>query len=197
MLLNHSSAFAGFPTVQGAPRAVRPVPFDPGTLIETDRGWLPANRLCPGDVVQTFDGGPALLKTADHFAAPPVTRWHVPAGALGNCSAFDLIEGQYVGFRGARVDHLFGLPVVLAPAAALAGFRRITRAANPANGPLITLTFATEELAMTQTGTLLQVPGADGDTFYQRLSYGEARALLKMTDPDRCAPDRAAAWGRV
>lgn len=187
MFLDHATAFTKFEPVQPAPTLPRGPAFAPGTLIDTSRGWRPVEDLAPGDRVQTFDGGLVPLVRATCDEGPSVRLWHVPAGAIGNCSDFTLAEGQFIGFRGRMAQRLFGIPLVMAPATALGGFRGI----RPAKGsaPTITLAFAQEDIAMAQTGTLLLVPGQTPARHYQRLDYGQTRSLLLLTDPRGCAPD--------
>lgn len=195
MFLNHTTAFTAYQPIATAPRALPRAPhraaFAAGTMIDTDTGWRPVEVLSAGDLVQSFDGGLAPLMNVSRQDAAPSARWHVPAGAIGNCSDFELTEGQLVGFRGRMAQRLFGVPLVLAPAAALGGYRGIARSVAPANPLQVALAFAAEEIAMAQTGTLLHVPGHDGARHLRRLSYGETRSLLKLTDPRHCGPDLA------
>ena len=201
MLLNHDTAFTTFQPVDTQPRNAtrrpRRAAFAAGTMIDTAKGWTPVEALAAGDLIQTFDGGLVPLTATTRQDATPSTRWHVPAGAIGNCSNFELTAGQFVGFRGRMAHRLFGLPLVLAPASALGGFRGITRIAEPRDRRQITLAFASEEIAMAQTGALLHVPGEDGEHFLHRLDYGQTRSLLALTDPRNCAPDVAADLARA
>ena len=192
----HASAFARFQPVTATPRTdpAGPQAFAACTLIDTDKGWRPAAELAPGDRVQTFDGGLVPLAAVDHRPARATRFWQVPAGAIGNCSDMVLPAGQLVGFRGRVAHRLFGVPLVLAPAHALSGFRGIAPLAADRPTPgLVTLGFDCEEIAMAQTGTLLLVPGRAGDGHYHRLGYGETRPLLSLIDPLGCAPDLDAA----
>lgn len=186
MLLSHQTAFAEFTRVD-APLAG----MTSGTLIETTQGWVPVEQLRSGDRVATGDGGfraVLAVQSRDHEDAP---LWRVPGGTFGACSDLTLTEGQYLALNGRDCRRLFGLPTVLVPAGALAGFQGAHRLA-PAPARTYVPRFATEELVWAQTGVRVQCPGTDGESHYKRLNYGQARALLLMMSGGTLGADLAA-----
>ncbi len=96
--------------------------FAGGTRIETDRGPVPVEALCPGDLVRTLDHGFQPLRwigsrtVAAKRAFAPVV---ICRGAMGN--ARDLIVSQChrMLISGWRSEALFGTPEVLVTARAL------------------------------------------------------------------------------
>ncbi|SDD98422.1 Hint domain-containing protein [Ruegeria marina] len=186
MLLSHDTAFADFEPI---PEPV--AGFSGKTLVETPDGWRSVNSLRAGDRVATVDGGFAQLNAVIAFANAHARAWRVPGGTLGACSDLTLYDGQYLALNGPCCRQLFGLPTVLAPAGALVGFEGIHRATASAQ-PAYQLRFAEEELVWAQTGVRILAPGAGSASWYQRLDYGQTRALLLLMSGGTLAPDIAA-----
>ncbi len=202
MFLNHGQAFAQFapadtadaaakPPVPPLPRRHEPSAFRSGTLLETPSGWRPVETLTAGDRVATLDGGFAeLTGVRRHRIAPGSARAsHVPAGSLNTCSDMILTAGQHVALIEPECETLFQAPRVLAPAAALCGFRGITSVAGYSDIEATQLTFENEEIVYAQTGALIHVPAQGGDPFFRILGYGETRALLALLNRGHCGLD--------
>jgi len=112
--------------------------FTPGTLIETDAGPVPVERLKAGDRVLTRDAGFQPLawvgrQTLDALQLirnPALTAVRIAAGALGaGLPARDMtVSPQHrVLFAGPRAELFFGAPEVLVPALHLVGLPGIAR----------------------------------------------------------------------
>ncbi|XHE56633.1 Hint domain-containing protein [Phaeobacter sp. BS34] len=99
MLLDHSTSFADcqpvgllldFPAAvsPAAPSRARPRPRTGGLLphvmVETDRGFVQARNVKPGDKIYTLDGGAQEVTGVKHAVPRLTSLVHVPAGALGN-----------------------------------------------------------------------------------------------------------------
>lgn len=189
MFLNHS---LDFKTFTASPLATD-CALTPETLVETPQGWRSADTLCIGDSVATLDGGFApLTRLAQDTAQEPL--WLLPGGTLDNCSDLILPGTQYVALDTPECQALYDAPYVLAPIAAMAGFRNIKPAPQTVPQPIMRLGFAEEEVIYAQSGTLIHAPcDVVASGFFRRLNYGETRAALIMMNRGLCAPDRAAA----
>lgn len=188
MLLDHKTAFADFTAIPQARREQVPG-FAAQTLVETASGWRPAGSLRPGDHVATVDGGFRPLVSVTRTRPLPLDHWCIPGGTFGTCSDLVVSARHHLAIRHPACRRLFGLPLVVAPVSALGGFRGIARSAAPDH--MVRLGLAEEELLWAQTGAMVLAPGQDGARHYQRLDYGQTRALLLMIEP-ACAPDLAA-----
>lgn len=199
MFLNHSQAFAQFLPANITEKApVLPMPkrqevsaFRSGTMLETPSGWRPVETLAKGDQVYTLDGGYAELTgiRTHRVAAGSARAIHVPAGSLNNCSDMMLTAGQHVALVEPECETLFQTPCVLAPAAAMCGFRGISSISGYSDIEATELCFATEEIVYAQTGALIHVPSGVSEPFFRTLSYGETRALLAMINRGHIALD--------
>lgn len=204
MFLNHAQDFAAFQPAnpqerRPGPRPAIPMPdrdehsfVMPSTLLETPAGWRQAGSLEKGDAVWTLDGGFCELTEVARQVSTGATRhWHVPAGALNNCSDLRLWGGQYLALLDPACEDLFETPCVLAPISAMNGFRGIAPVCSFGPREGIALRFAGEEVIYAQTGTLLHVAADRGDSFFRKLGYGETRALLTMINGGHFGLDRA------
>ena len=115
MLLDHFNAFEDFQPadllldfpmakparIERPRRSVRPRTggFLPGTMVDTDRGFMEVRDLKPGDMVYTFDGGAQEVKAVKHSVPRLTTLMHVPAGALGNDTDLLLPSDQMVALE--------------------------------------------------------------------------------------------------
>ena len=135
-----------------------------GTLLATERGWQRAEDLRAGDLIVTFDHGlvplrgvgrSVLTSLADDLprTARPLS---VPAGVLGNRRAMTLMPGQAVLIESDRAEDLYGDPFVLVPAAALDGWRGITRAMPAPETGVVFLEFDGDEIVYAEGMTLIQ-----------------------------------------
>ncbi|MBS0565081.1 MAG: Hint domain-containing protein [Proteobacteria bacterium] len=113
--------------------------FTPGTLIETDRGPVPAEQIREGDRVLTRDSGyrpvrwsgSRSLGAADLVAAPALRPVHIRRGALGEGlpERDMMLSPQHrMLLTGARAELIAGETEVLAAAMHLAGRPGIRRA---------------------------------------------------------------------
>ncbi|SEV96966.1 Hint domain-containing protein [Cognatiyoonia koreensis] len=182
-----------------------------GTKVATPTGWRCIEAIAPGDMVLTFDGGMQAVVSVqreviwtDNVAANPAT-WplHVPAGALGNREDMTILPYQAVLVESDAAENAFGDPFAMIPAAALEGFRRITRMAPAERIEIVTLQFAQDEVVFANIGALffcpksvdlLQAPAVNAA--YQVLNIEQADAivcLLEMEDGRTHAPVASAA----
>jgi hypothetical protein len=167
-----------------------------GTKVATAIGWRPVQAIIAGDQVLTFDGGLQTVIEVRRLtlcAEPtimPMASWplHVPAGALGNRAAMQILPGQDVLIESDIAEELYGDPFALIPAAALDGYNGISRAAPHARIEVITLHFAQDQIVYANIGALFMCPRAGDlmhDLFatpapaqYKLLSLAEADVVL-------------------
>ena len=191
MLMDHFNTFADFqpvgllldlplprpePLVQPSPRS-RNGGFLPQTLVETDRGFVQARDIKPGDMVYTFDGGCQEVEAVRHAVPRKTTLMHVPAGALGNDSDLSLPADQMVALELDAAERLFGMPLVVVELIALAGYKGITAKA-PEHLGRIHIECAEEELIWAESGMLMQAGEGGPDGAFKELSLAETRQLL-------------------
>lgn len=193
MLLDHFNAFEDFQAadllldfpvskperIERPRRTVRPRTggFLPGTLVDTDRGFMEVRDLKPGDMVYTFDGGAQEVKAVKHSVPRLTTLMHVPAGALGNDTDLLLPSDQMVALELDAAERLFGVPLVMTKLISLAGYKGITPAL-PERMARIHLEFEEEELIWAESGMLIRAAGEGLDSAYRRLSLAETRQIL-------------------
>jgi hypothetical protein len=162
-----------------------------GSLVETESGWRPVERLARGIRVATWDGGFRPLAAVERrhlWPAAGVEVIQVPGGALDTCSGFDLMPGQHVFLASAVAEAVLGVAGALVPASALAGHAGITRRPLLRRAEVITLRFAGEEVVYVNSGALVhcaaEVPGvrqdAGGAGFFEVLDEDRARAMLAL-----------------
>ena len=184
-----------------------------GTKVATQIGWRAVEAVAEGDMVLTFDGGlqtvVSITRTQVHadLAMTPEQAWplFVPAGALGNREDMTLLPGQTVLIESDAAEEAFGDPFALIPAAALEGFRGITRVVPDGRMEIITLHFAQDEIVFANIGALFHCPRtgdlvADAmactDQPYEVLGFEAAETLVTLLElEDAAAPARAAASG--
>lgn len=168
-----------------------------GTRVETARGWKPVEQVLTGESVQTWDGGlrpvtriERTIYGADLAMAYPDGVLMVPGGALNTCDAFYLMPEQHVLLESSVAEEVLGRPAVLVPAAALEGYRGITRVMPVDLLEVVTLCFDQEEVVYANTGALLHcaprratgaaAPGLQVSAFFEVLSFDRARALVDL-----------------
>jgi Hint domain len=96
------------------------------TLVETQRGWLAADALRLGDLIQTLDGGLAPMVGLDRqwiAPDPDLHLVHVPGGTISNDADLILLSGQHVLIDTLGDTLLPDAALVLIPATALIGWR--------------------------------------------------------------------------
>ena len=168
-----------------------------GTRVEAADGWRPVESLTRGDAVYTFDGGLKEITAIHREELRPVRVLNVPGGALENCADLLLLPGQYMAIEDARAEALFGSPLTLIPAAALAGYRGIEwENAKARRLEVVTLEFEEEELVWGNSGMLFHCPDARQfgaprlvSGFFTMLDMADARrmvALLREGEPATC-----------
>lgn len=191
MLLNHATAFTSFePVTDGAKQPQKHISapaMTAGTLVETQSGWMPVERLSLGDQVYTFDGGLVPIANLRQTRLAAGTQlWHVPGGALNNCSDLYLTQDQHVMIFDDNAEDLYDTPYVLVPATALQGFRGTRQTDAVAGTVAVEMTFDADEVVFANTGTLIRCAAQSGesDDFFRVLTNAEARILLALLDTD-------------
>ena len=170
-----------------------------GTPIATPRGWVPVERLAPGDLVLTFDDGPVPLLEMWSQPLPQAptaglsarAHWplEVPQGVLGNRLPLRLLPEQHVLIECDAAEAMFGDPFALVPAAALDGYRGIELAVPEPGLSAWRPGFARDAILYAGRGALLAAPspdltgatdteGAETRAVYEVLPLAEARALV-------------------
>jgi hypothetical protein len=193
MLLDHFNAFEDFQPadllldfpvakperIERPRRSVRPRTggFLPGTMVDTDRGFMEVRDLKPGDMVYTFDGGAQEVKAVKHSVPRLTTLMHVPAGALGNDTDLLLPADQMVALELDAAERLFDVPLVMTKLISLSGYKGISPAL-PERMARIHLEFGEEELVWAESGMLIQAAGEGLDSAFRRLSLAETRQIL-------------------
>jgi len=189
MFYNHTTDFAQFNTaLTPAPALAAHCTLSGETMVETQQGWVAARTLRAGDALATLDGGFAPISA---ITKPDITNAmvHIPGGALSNCSDVVLPGDVHVGLE--LPAHVSDAPMVTAPLSALCGWRGI-RPTFAGSSELATLQFDTEELIYAQTGLLIHAAPI-GETFFERLNYGETRAKITLLQARLGQPDTIAA----
>lgn len=189
MFHNHTTAFVDFnAAITPAPSPAAQTTLSGETLVETLHGWVAARTLRAGDALATLDGGFVPITA---IRTPEITSAmvRIPGGALSNCSDVMLPGNVHVGLD--LPGHISDAPLVTAPLNALCGWNGIRPTLSGA-AELATLHFDTEELIYAQTGLLIHASPA-GDTFFERLSYGETCAKIALLQARLGQPDSVAA----
>lgn len=168
-----------------------------GTRVATRMGWRPVEAIAVGDDVLTFDHG---LQTVIEVrrevvwnanSTCPQHLWPllVPAGALGNLQETYLLPEQQVLVESDAAEDYLGDPFAMLPAAALDGFRGITRQKPADMIEVVTLHFRRDEVVFANIGALFFQPKSSclvsdlSDTVamdYQVLPMATARDLVEM-----------------
>lgn len=157
-----------------------------GTRVATAIGWRPVEAIIAGDQVLTFDNGLQTVIEVRRqilFADAsiiPMACWPllVPAGALGNRVAMQILAGQDVLIESDIAEQVYGDPFALIPAAALDGYRGICRTAPATRVEVVTLHFTQGQIVYANIGALFMCPRA-GDLMHD-LFATPAPALYKV-----------------
>lgn len=115
------------PNFQAAAYAT-PACFLAGTLIDTPAGRCPIETLCVGDLVNTQDHGPQVVRWTGSRPAIATGRFApvtIAAGTLGAIAPLQVSQQHRMLIRSARAELLFGAAEVFVPAAHLTDGARI------------------------------------------------------------------------
>ncbi|MBC7478207.1 MAG: Hint domain-containing protein [Pseudorhodobacter sp.] len=158
-----------------------------GTLVEGECGWVAAETLQIGDLVQTLDGGLARIHALDRRKLHPQAESsliHVPGGTHDACSDLWLVPGQHVLID--TVD-AHSAPYLLVPAIAMTCDAAVRHSFPDTVVEVITPMFADEEVIFANSGVLLHCPSViDGagrypdNSFFPRLDAASARVFLEL-----------------
>lgn len=156
------------------------------TWLDTPKGWLEAKNLKAGQQVARLGGGYAtLIYIAQTPLLDPCVL--VPEGSLGASAPLQLPATAHVGYSPPS-PLPYEAPYVALPAGALRGYQGV-RAQTITDQKALLILLEEEEMIWTQTGLLLHAPVSAAQMFYQRLNYGQTRALLTLSDPKQLEPD--------
>lgn len=173
-----------------------------GTRLATGLGWRPVETLTVGDQVLTFDSGlqpitqidrkPLWIGTAR--APRKFLPLRVPAGALGNREAMDILPQQFVMIESDAAEELFGDPFSIIKAKAFDGIGGIESRSVMPGEEAIVLHFANEEIVFDRSGTLFYCPsGPDISKLvaprYTALSEAQAEILMVCIECDAATGD--------
>ena len=154
------------------------------TLIETEGGWRRADALLPGMRVATWDGGFRPLVAVDTARRHPAGRSliRVPGGVLNNCGPVWLDPDQQVLIQSPVVAAVLEAEAALLPAAALKGYRGISRLAQPAPMGITTLRLAEDEVIFAASGLCLHCPAGQGADagYHPALDLARGRDLMAL-----------------
>lgn len=133
------------------------------TPIATPTGWRAAGSLGPGSMVMTFDHGPQEITSAliQPLGTAYPSHWPllVPAWALDNREDLVLLPEQKLLIEADTAEELYGDPFALIPAAALEGWRGISRC-RPTDGmAAVVFGFAQAQVIYASRGVLLSCAG--------------------------------------
>lgn len=137
-----------------------------GTQVVTETGWRNVEALQVGDKVLTFDAGFQTVRRVnrgwsylDH-AVVPQQSWplRVPKASLGNNAEMTLLPEQSVMVESDSGEALYGDPFTLIPAAALDGYKGISRVHPDQPLETIGLEFDTEQVIFANDGALFHCP---------------------------------------
>jgi hypothetical protein len=147
-----------------------------GTLVETAKGWTPAEGLRIGTGVYTLEGGqrPVLALTRDVLPAGTMLV-RLPGGSFDNCSVLDVLPDQDL-----VLDHPDGHLVRIA-ARMLVGQRGASMIRLERGVERVSPLFAEDEVVWTNSGTRIYCAGIAtrrGDAFLERCDATDALALL-------------------
>ncbi len=156
-----------------------------GTRLEAASGWRPVESLMRGDAVYTLDGGLRQIVDIQREDMTPRRQLFVPGGALDNCAEMLLLPGQHVLLDADIAEEAFGSPLVLVPAAALAGYNGIAWQDGQERVEIVTLGFDEEEVVYGNTGAMLHCPATGQmearetkSKFFTVLGMEQARAMV-------------------
>ena len=198
--LSSRSAPPKKPTLPTSGDTLREVGLLNGTLLATDTGWCPIERVQANDSVLTFDNGmqhvvqnrAVVLRKAQIPAAKAFTMF-VPAGALGNLRDLNILPMQEVVLESDIAEDMFGNAFVLAPCVLLDGYKGITKHPIMTDLSLHMLTFKAEQIVQAE-GEVLMLAQSEGcfspfaesaiaaESVYPRMTQAQ---LLKLVQAEK------------
>ncbi len=105
--------------------------FTPGTLIATPAGEVPVETLHAGDLVETMDHGPQMIRWAGHCAVSGLRDFapvRIAAGVFGNRRQLTVSPNHRMLLTGWKAELLFGEPSILVAAKHLVGMKGVEHA---------------------------------------------------------------------
>ncbi|ATX66892.1 Hint domain-containing protein [Roseinatronobacter bogoriensis] len=198
--LSSRSARPKKPALPTSGDTLREVGLLNGTLLATDTGWCPIERVRANDSVLTFDNGmqhvvqnrAVVLRKAQIPAAKAFTMF-VPAGALGNLRDLNILPMQEVVLESDIAEDMFGNAFVLAPCVLLDGYKGITKHPIMTDLSLHMLTFKAEQIVQAE-GEVLMLAQSEGcfspfaesaiaaESVYPRMTQAQ---LLKLVQAEK------------
>ncbi|SOB92621.1 Hint domain-containing protein [Rhodobacter sp. JA431] len=159
-----------------------------GTRIATAMGWRPVEAMAAGDMVMTFDHGmrPVRAVHRSHLFAGraklprSMMPLAVPEGALGNASPMLLLPEQNVLVESDLAEAVFGDPFALIPAAALEGYRGITRITPHQRIEIITLQFDEDEVIYANGTGMIHCASVHGTSISAMIDEVTGYVVLPM-----------------
>ncbi|MEM9249291.1 MAG: Hint domain-containing protein [Pseudomonadota bacterium] len=164
-----------------------------GTRIATDIGWRPAEGLCVGDRVMTFDNGLQPLRRISRRLCPGPSDGESVAqplmvlapGTAGNDGQLTLLPGQGVIHESDVAEARYGDPFALLPAAALRPLGAVRAILTEAPVVAVSLGFDGDELVYAEGQALLYCAGSTfehPDTLEDALFGAPARYRMLPTE---------------
>jgi hypothetical protein len=160
----------------------------PGSLVATDTGWKPVERIQPGDIVLTFDNGAQRVSHVHQIVLPrdsipphKAFTMLVPMGALGNRRELRLLPCQEVIVESDMAEAEFGDPFVMIQALMLEGFFGIHRAPIEDDLRIYMVTFPAEQVIHI-AGAALVTARPDSDfSPLSTMTLSETRTYPRLT----------------
>ncbi|WP_296478807.1 Hint domain-containing protein [Roseinatronobacter sp.] len=166
--LTSSNSTSRKPALPTSGDTLREVGLLNGTLLATNTGWCPIERVQAYDPVLTFDNGmqsvvqnrAVVIRHAQIPAAKAFTMF-IPAGALGNQRDMNILPMQEVVLESDIAEEMFGNAFVLAPCAMLEGYKGIAKHPIMTDISLHMLTFKAEQIVQAE-GEVLMLAQSEG-----------------------------------
>ncbi len=209
ILSTRLNTFRNLPTQQaGQPKPALPtsgsilreVGLLSGTMVATDTGWCPIERVLAQDRVLTFDNGiqpvvqnRSLVIRRTQIPAQKAFQMFIPRGVLGNQADMTILPMQEVVFESDLAEKMFGNAFVLTPSILLDGYNGITKHPILTDISLHMLTFKAEQIVQAD-GDLLLLAQSEGcfspfaetvvsdQNLYPRLTHAQ---LLKLIEAEK------------
>lgn len=175
---------------------LREVGLISGTMVATDTGWCPIERVLADDQIMTFDNGmqtvvqnrSMLIRRKDIPEHKAFTMF-IPRGVLGNRADLNLLPMQEVVLESDAAETAFGNAFVLTPSILLDGYKGITRHPIMSDIKLHMLTFKAEQIVQADGEMLMLAQSercfspfaetvAADQTVYPRLTQAQVLELV-------------------
>lgn len=148
----------------------RPQPLDrqgglvAGTLVATDDGWHPVEKLSVGDKVMTFDDGVQEVVGVTRSLLPIATGVRplvaIPADTIGNRRPMFVPDGQPVLVESDLAETWLGDAFAALEASELLGLPGVRRVMPEEPVTVVTLTFAEDQMVFIEGHALAYCPAA-------------------------------------